>query len=430
MKKNLFYIFTVILLLAAKSFAKDYHFITVAKDGSGDYKTITGAINSLPMFNYERVVIYIKNGIYNEKVRITQDYVTLKGESKDSTIIEYSQLRTDWIEHEDSIGPAVVNIHADDIVLENLTINNTQPEVGPHAFAVYGTGTRTIINNCKVLSKGGDTVSLWDYKTGMYYHANCTFEGSVDFVCPRGWCFIKNSKFYEIKQTASIWHAGGYDINQKFVLKNCLFDGVKGFQLGRHHYDAQFYLIDCRFTSNLADTAIYRVTYPDDPGKNRPANWGERDYYYNCIKEGRQTSLRPTDSTSGNYSWFKNNLNTSAGSPKLEDITPLWTFKGKWNPESSTGPAINKFEIQKNYVLFYFNEPLTVTGQPVLKSNNGKVFTYNSGAGSDTIRFDCDSIFSNSDLIGLKITNDAKVTGTRASVNECPVDFGINHVGN
>ncbi len=97
---------------------------------------------------------------------------------------------------------------------ENLTIENNQPEVGPHAFAVYGTGTRTIIENCKVLSKGGDTVSLWNYKTGMYYHAGCTFEGSVDFVCPRGWCFIKNSKFFELKQTASIWHTDGYYINQ------------------------------------------------------------------------------------------------------------------------------------------------------------------------------------------------------------------------
>ena len=416
--KTFFNTLLFFIVFSILAFTKDYHFITVAKDGSGDFKTITAAINSLPMFNYERVVIYIKNGVYNEKIRITQDYVTLKGESKDSTIIEYSQLRTDWIAREDPIGPAVVNIHADDIVLENLTIENTQPEVGPHAFAVYGKGTRTIIYNCKVLSKGGDTVSLWDYKTGMYYHADCTFEGSVDFVCPRGWCFIKNSKFYELKQIASIWHAGGYNINQKFVLKNCSFDGVKGFQLGRHHYDAQFYLIDCRFSSNMADTPIYRVTYPNNPEKNRPTNWGERDYYYNCTREG------------GNYQWFKNNLNTAAGSPSPKEITAAWTFDGKWNPESSNGPAITKYELYKGYVLFYFGEPVTVIGKPVLKSNDGKVFTYNSGAGSDTIRLDCDSEFSKSDLTGLKITNDAQVAGTLASIHERPVDFGINRIEN
>jgi len=416
--KALLKLIALLILFSALSFAKDYRFIIVAQDGSGDYKSITEAINSLPMFNYERVVIYIKNGVYKEKIRITHDYVTLKGESKDSTVIKYSQLRTDWIAHEDSIGLAVVNIHADDIVLENLTIENTQTEIGPHAFAVYGTGTRTIIFNCKVLSKGGDTVSLWDYKTGMYYHANCTFEGSVDFVCPRGWCFIKNSKFYELKQTASIWHAGGYNINQKFVLKNCSFDGVKGFQLGRHHYDAQFYLIGCRFSSNIADIPIYRVTYPDYPEKDRPANWGERDYYYNCTRDG------------GNYSWFRNNLNTAYGSPKPEDISPSWTFDGKWDPESSSGPAIYKYKSYKNYVLFYFNEPVTVIGKPVLKSNSGKVFAYNSGAGSDTIRFDCNSDFTNSDLIGLKVINDAKVAGTTASIKERIVDFELNQIVN
>ncbi len=412
--KTFFNIIILIISLSVLTFAKDYHFITVAKDGSGDYKTITAAVNSLPMFNYERVVIYIKNGVYNEKFRITQDYITLKGESRDSTIIEYSQLRTDWIAHEDSIGPAVINIHADDIVLENLTIKNTQPLVGPHAFAIYGTGTRTIIINCNVLSKGGDTVSLWDYKTGMYYHANCKFEGSVDFVCPRGWCFIKNSQFYELKQTASIWHAGGYKINQKFVLKNCSFDGVKGFQLGRHHYDSQFYLIDCKFSKNMADTPIYRVTYPDHPEKNRPSNWGERDYYYNCSRTG------------GNYSWFKNNIGTAAGSPKPKEITAAWTFDRKWNPESKKELKIVKYEIHDKYFLLFYNEPITVIGKPELKSQTGKVFIYNSGAGSDTIRFDSNSDFSKNDLKGLYILNKGKMFGTKASVHVQQAGLSIN----
>jgi pectinesterase len=270
MGKIIFRLSLLIVLFSTILFAKDYHFITVAKDGSGDFKTITEAIESLPMFNYQRVVVYIKNGVYNEKIRINQDYVTLKGQSRDSTIIEFNQLRSKWVEEKDSIGPAVINIHGDDVILDNLTVENTQPEIGPHAFAVYGDRTRTIIINCNLLSKGADTVSLWDYKTGMYYHANCFFQGSVDFVCPRGWCFIRNSKFFEEKQTASIWHAGGFDKDQKFALRNCSFDGVDGFELGRHHYEAQFYLLDCKFSKNMADKPIYRVTYPEHPEKNEP----------------------------------------------------------------------------------------------------------------------------------------------------------------
>jgi pectinesterase len=389
----------------------DPHYIVVAKDGSGNFKTITQAIDHLPMFNYERVVIFIKNGVYNEKIRLTQDYVTLRGESRDSTIIEYNQLRTDWIAHKDPIGPAVVNIHADDIVLENMTIENTQPEVGPHAFAVYGDGTRTIIRNCNVLSNGGDTVSLWDYKTGMYYYADCSFRGAVDFVCPRGWCFVRDSKFYEMKKgAASIWHAGGFDIRQKFVVENSSFDGVPGFELGRHHYEAQFYLLGCTFSNSMADTPIYRVTYKDS-SENRPFNWGERDYYYDCHREG------------GDYSWFANNLGSAAGSPAASEITPYWTFDHEWNPESAEGPAIVKYEIRGNYVLLFFKEPITVLGTPVLASMDGKKFTYDSGAGSDTLRFNSAEAISDHDLAGLLLERGGKLLGTTASVHERNVNL-------
>lgn len=410
MKKSLifFFIFFAINVL----YAKYNHLITVAKDGSGEFRTITEAIESLPMFNYERVVIYIKNGVYNEKFKITQDYITLRGESRDSTIIEYNQLRTDWIADKDQIGPAVINIHADDIILKNLTIENTQPEIGPHAFAVYGTGTRTVIINCNVLSNGGDTISLWNYKNGMYYHADCSFKGSVDFVCPRGWCFIKNSKFYELKNTASLWHAGGYDIDQKFVLKNCTLDGVKGFRLGRHHYEAQFYFIDCSFSSNLSDVPIFYVLNKDT-SKNRPFNWGERDYFYNCHREG------------GDYSWFKNNLNTAKGSPSPNQITASWTFGGKWNPEDSNNIKIKDYKLYNHYIIFNFNEPITVIGIPILKSKSGKLFNYCSGAGSDSIRLNFDGKVSLTDINGLKLESNGMLLGTKASVSRRLVSFSI-----
>jgi len=393
------------------------HRFVVAQDGSGDFKTITQAIDALPMFNYQRVVIFIKNGLYNEKVRITQDYVTLCGESRDSTIIEYNQLRTDWISHKDAIGPAVVNIYADDVVLENLTIRNSQPQVGPHAFAVYGVGTRTIIMNCNVLSRGGDTVSLWNYKTGMYYCASCYFRGAVDFVCPRGWCYVRDSKFYELKKgAASLWHAGGYDIRQKFVVVNSSFDGVEGFELGRHHYEAQFYLINCRFSSALANTPIYRVTYKEST-KNRPFNWGERDYYYNCHREG------------GDYSWFANNLRSAAGSPTSSEITPSWTFDNKWDPKSKQGPSIVKYEIHGKSVLFFFSEPITVIGKPIINSANGREFVYDSGAGSNTLRFYSNEMITKGDLTGLSLKGDGKLFGTIASVSERDVNLYIGNIG-
>ncbi len=387
--------------------------MVVASDGSGDFRTVTQAIDALPMFNYERVVIFIRNGVYNEKIRITQDYVTLRGESRDSTIIEYNQLRTDWISHKDYIGPAVVNIHADDVILEDLTVENTQPQVGPHAFAVYGTGTRTILLNCNVFSKGGDTVSLWNYKGGMYYHANCSFKGAVDYVCPRGWCFIKDSKFYELKsRTASLWHAGGFDKSQKFVVENSSFDGVNGFELGRHHYEAQFYLLDCSFSEAMADTPIYRVTYKD-PEKNRPFNWGERDFYYGCHREG------------GDFEWFADNLKSAPGAPTPSAITPAWTFDNKWNPESAIGPKVLKYVLQGSSVLMFFSEPITVIGKPVLVSRDGTKLLYDSGAGSDTIRFDSSVPLSKGSLVGLSVEGGGRLTGTIASIHQRNVNLNV-----
>ena len=407
-------IFIIILFICGgKSFSQYKHFIIVAQDGSGDFRTLTEAVESLPMFNYERVTINIKDGVYNEKIRIEQNNITLKGENREKTIIRFSQLRSDWDNNKDAIGPAVINIFADDIVIENLTIENSQPEIGPHAFTIYGMGTRIILTNCTVLSKGGDTVSLWNYKNGMYYHSDCTFKGAVDFVCPRGWCYIKNSKFYEEKPTASMWHAGGYNIDQKFVIVNSSFDGVEGFQLGRHHYEAQFYFLNCTFSENMADKPVYRVSYPGHPEKDRPFNWGERDYFFNCSKSGI------------NYNWFQNNLSSASGPPFPSEITPLWTFDGRWDPESSTGPKVIKYEIHKGFVLLFFNEHLTVTGNPVLKSNSGVEFIYNSGGGSDTLRFDCDENYSDQDLRGLSITNNAKVFGNTASLNVREASFNF-----
>jgi pectinesterase len=403
LRRSYFFILYVLILFSAVLNAEQ-KIITVSKDGNGDFKTITEAVASLPMFNYERTIIYIKNGVYNEKLKIEQDYVTLRGEDREKTIIRYSQLRTDWLKNKDSIGAAVINLSGDDVILENLTVENSQPEIGPHAFAVYGTGTRTVFINCNFISKGGDTVSLWNYKTGMYYHSNCFFQGAVDFVCPRGWCFIKDSRFYEMKNTASIWHAGGYDADQKFVIRNSSFDGVPGFELGRHHYDAQFYLIDCSFSANLADKSIYRVVYADST-QNRPFNWGKRYYYYNCHRQG------------GDYDWFNSANHDSKETLNPDLITASWTFDNKWDPEGNKGPHLISSNIKGDDVFLAFNEPVTVIKQLSFTTPSGIEFNYITGSGSNTLQIRSKKHFTQKDIIGITITK-GSIIGNIASVED------------
>jgi pectinesterase len=411
------YVSLVLFSYIHNTHPQEYSDIIVDSQGNGDYKTISEAINALPMYPYQRTIIFVKNGVYQEKLRIEQNYITLRGESRDSTIIRFSQLREDWNKNKDYIGPAVINLEGDDIVLENLTIENSQPEIGPHAFAIYGNANRTIIINCNVLSKGGDTVSLWNYKYGMYYHANCFFQGAVDFVCPRGWCFIRDSEFYEVNQTAAIWHAGNYLPEQKFVIRNSYFDGVLGFELGRHHYEAQFYLLDCRFSENMADKPIYKVM-DKNPDRNNPYWGGERKYYYNCQKEGQP------------FEWYKDNLEQANTIPEPDEITAVWTFGGKWDPESKEPLVITDYQIEGNILILTFNKIATVRGKPVFMNKSGKLFRIVMQRFNDInqLMFISDNNIIPEDLTGEMVLKEGNIISSIASVYErsIGIKFSLN----
>jgi pectinesterase len=335
MKKILSLISMVMLVFVFHSFtfAKEKADIVVAKDGSGNYMNIQEAINSVPIDNKQNVIIFIRKGIYKEKIYITRSYITLVGEDRDSTKIIYAELRKNWVkEHQGSDwGSAVINIDSlvTDITLANITVHNNYGGLygdHDHQFAIRGGGTRIIIVNCNILADGGDTLSLWNKKDGMYYHANCFFEGWVDFVCPRGWCYITDSRFFGHNMSASIWHDGDTDKDQKFVIRYSSFDGLPGFPLARHHRDAQFFLLDCIFMRNMADRPIYLPISPNSV----PWIWGERHYFYNCHREG------------GDFIWFADNLESAENHPKANEITAKWTFRGIWDPEE-TMPSVLPF---------------------------------------------------------------------------------------
>ena len=390
MSKLIALVFCFILASNLQAVNSKYN-IVVSKDGYGDFTTISDAIGSLPMYNYERVIILVKNGVYEEKFKIECDYVTLIGESRENTIIRKSIVREEWINLPDPIGPAVVNIYADDIILRNLTIENSQPKIGPHAFAVYGTGTRTILDNCICLSKGGDTVSLWNYKEGMYYHSNCHFEGAVDFVCPRGWCYIRNSSFYEHKQTAAIWHAGVVNPDQKFVLDGCSFDGVDGFYLARHHYEAQFYLLNSTFSESMKDKPIEHVVYKDKPEKNRPYFYGNRYFFFNCSRDA------------GSYDWFSDNLDQWPKGITPDIINAEWTFDDQWNPEDNSSLSIEAYKIEGNSLLIYFPELVSVRGRLILKTHQGTKLKFEEGIGRNILRFSSKEILTQENVAELEI---------------------------
>jgi pectinesterase len=379
-----------LLLGAYSSFGADLlkPDIVVASDGTGDFKTVRSAVESIPATNRERVIVLIKDGTYHEKIRVNASFLTLRGQSRHGTRIKFSQVKEDFVAHRDGFGWAVINLNrANDFVLENLTVENTARDTSAHAFAISGTGDRTITMDCDVLSRGGDTVSLGRGEPGRYYHARCNFSGSVDFVCPRGWCYARGCSFYAHRKTAAVWHHGALNSQMKFVMRKCTFDGAIAFNLGRHLAHGHFYFLDCKFSRKMRDKPIRREVYPPngspsaDANTERNAQSGEqnilreRSYFHNCDRDG-------TD-----FNWFANNLSSAPGAPTPSQITAGWTFDGEWNPEDEDGPTIQHVRATDCRIALGFSEAVTVKGKPRLKMCRNGSAEYVAGSGGDTLVF-------------------------------------------
>jgi pectinesterase len=338
MKKLILHMISMLFLCSIQAQEK----IVVDLSGRGNFNSIQAAINSLSDSSATARVIYIKKGTYREKIFISKHNIILEGEDRSSTIITQDIARDEWrCDHPDDWGVATMNVNGNDITLLNLTIANdygfNQKESRTIICASDSTGKKIITNgghqmalrtikatrlraiNCHFRAYAGDTVSPWNLQDGMFYFRDCIMEGGVDFYCPRGWAYAENCKFFTNTGPAAIWHDGSINPDFKTVFKNCSFDGYKGFNLGRYHRDAQFFLVNCSFSENMADRDIYLV-----PTTNT-IDWGRRVYYFNAQRKG------------GNYQWHQDNLDTAPGSPQASDIDADWVFDGRWKPQLETG---------------------------------------------------------------------------------------------
>ena len=63
--------------------------LAVAADGTGNFTTITEAINFAPDNSFDRTVIYVKQGVYMENVEIPsyKTNIVLLGDGSDVTVI-------------------------------------------------------------------------------------------------------------------------------------------------------------------------------------------------------------------------------------------------------------------------------------------------------------------------------------------------------
>ena len=95
-------------------------------DGSGHFKTVQAAINRVPTKNKKRIIIYVKKGVYTEKVRIPSNkkYITLKGESASLTTIQWGDTASTLGKNGKPLstyGSASVAVEADNFIALDIS---------------------------------------------------------------------------------------------------------------------------------------------------------------------------------------------------------------------------------------------------------------------------------------------------------------------
>lgn len=165
-----------------------YNFV-VAKDGSGDFKYIQDAINAMRVFPLAPITLYIKNGVYNEKVELSANNtdVTFIGESVDKTIISFNDYSGRG--KMGTFDSYTVKISGNRFKAENITFENSAGRVG-QAVALYVDADKAVFKNCKFLGNQ-DTI----YNGGEYsrqFFVDCHIEGTTDFIFGPATAVYKN----------------------------------------------------------------------------------------------------------------------------------------------------------------------------------------------------------------------------------------------
>ncbi|MDT0645144.1 pectinesterase family protein [Zunongwangia sp. F260] len=227
-------------VLQNSSSAKEvYREITVAQDGSGEFKKIQEAINSTRDLGPGEVVIHIKNGTYNEKLEIPswKHQLSLVGESKDGTVIvnnDYSGKMNPHTSKEHSTFTSYsLLVRGADIKIQDLTIKNSSCGEG-QAVALHVEGDRFVIKNCNILGCQDTIYTATEGSRQLYL--DCYIEGTTDFIFGEATAVFKNCTIKSLRD--SYVTAAATPQNQEFgyVFINCRLiaaEGVNEVYLGR-----------------------------------------------------------------------------------------------------------------------------------------------------------------------------------------------------
>ncbi len=153
--------------------------IVVSRDGTGNFRTLQEAIESARAFMEYTITIYVKNGVYKEKVIVPSwvENIDIIGEDRDKTIITYDDHAN--INKMGTFRTYTVKVEGSDITFKNLTIENNAAQLG-QAVALHTEGDRLKFINCRILGNQ-DTIYTGAKFTRLYFK-DCYIDGTTDFI--------------------------------------------------------------------------------------------------------------------------------------------------------------------------------------------------------------------------------------------------------
>ncbi|KAK6135569.1 hypothetical protein DH2020_030677 [Rehmannia glutinosa] len=186
-----------VLSPAVATAEKNATVIKVRADGSGDYKTVTDAIKSIPDGNKNRVIVSIGPGNYTEKITVDRykPFVTLYGDPSDLPVLVYDGTAAKY----GTVDSATLIVEGDYFTAVNLKVVNSAPRpdgkrTGAQAEAMRIGGDFASFYNCRF---HGFQDTLCDDK-GRHFYKDCYIEGTVDFIFGSGNSLYLNSEIHVI----------------------------------------------------------------------------------------------------------------------------------------------------------------------------------------------------------------------------------------
>ncbi|KAL3616530.1 hypothetical protein CASFOL_039920 [Castilleja foliolosa] len=152
----------------------------VAQDGSGNYKTINDAVAALAQLGQnraQRVVVYVKSGVYNEKVEIGRDLknIMFVGDGIDKTVVTGNQNVQDGAT---TLNSATFGVSGDGFWARDITFENTAGPQKHQAVALRVSSDLSVFYRC---SFKGYQDTLLVHSLRQFYR-ECEVHGTIDFI--------------------------------------------------------------------------------------------------------------------------------------------------------------------------------------------------------------------------------------------------------